>query len=35
MVKMVGMSRNLKLSWLNEVVRLYTKGLRQGCLAES
>lgn len=27
MAKMVGLSRNLKLPWLNEVVRLYTEGL--------
>ena len=27
MAKMVGLSRNLKLPWLNEVVRLYAEGL--------
>ena len=27
MAKMVGLSRNLKLPWLNEVARLYAKGL--------
>lgn len=27
MAKMVGLSRNLKLSWLNEVARLYVEGL--------
>ena len=27
MAKMVGLSRNLKLSWLNEVARMYAEGL--------
>ena len=29
MAKMVGLSRNLKLPWLNEVVRLYAEGLEE------
>ena len=34
MAKMVGLSRNLKLSWLNEVVRLYVEGLNENQIKE-
>ena len=34
MAKMVGLSRNLKLPWLNEVVRLYAEGLDDNQIKE-
>ncbi len=34
MAKMVGLSRNLKLPWLNEVVRLYVEGLEDDQIKE-
>lgn len=34
MAKMVGLSRNLKLPWLNEVVRLYADGLNENEIKE-
>lgn len=34
MAKMVGLSRNLKLPWLNEVVRLYAEGLGENQIKE-
>ena len=34
MAKMVGLSRNLKLPWLNEVVRLYEEGLDEDQIKE-
>lgn len=34
MAKMVGLSRNLKLPWLNEVVRLYSGGLDENQIRE-
>ena len=34
MAKMVGLSRNLKLPWLNEVVRLYSEGLDNNQIKE-
>lgn len=34
MAKMVGLSRNLKLPWLNEVVRLYAEGLDEDKIKE-
>ena len=34
MAKMVGLSRNLKLPWLNEVARLYTEGLDDNHIKE-
>lgn len=34
MAKMVGLSRNLKLPWLNEVVRLYAEGLDENQIKE-
>lgn len=34
MAKMVGLSRNLKLSWLNEIVRLYVEGLDENEIKE-
>lgn len=34
MARMVGLSRNLKLPWLNEVVRLYAEGLDENQMKE-
>lgn len=34
MAKMVGLSRNLKLPWLNEVIRLYAEGLDENQIRE-
>lgn len=34
MAKMVGLSRNLKLPWLNEVFRLYAEGLDENTIKE-
>lgn len=34
MAKMVGLSRNLKFSWLNEVVRLYAEGFDENQIKE-
>lgn len=34
MAKMVGLSRNLKLPWLNEVARLYAEGLDENQIKE-
>lgn len=34
MAKMVGLSRNLKLPWLNEVIRLYAEGLDENQIKE-
>lgn len=34
MAKMVGLSRNLKLPWLNETVRLYAEGLDENQIKE-
>lgn len=34
MAKMIGLSRNLKLPWLNEVVRLYAEGLDDNQIKE-
>lgn len=34
MAKMVGLSRNLKLPWLDEVVRLYADGLNENVIKE-